>query len=332
MPPIEIIKRCPAGLAMLALASSCAPQGDRYRVEVEVPRAPVTGHRLLRLLALDDPLGRPAPPAAAAPAANTPAPPFLIDAAADSAGRAAQCLTAAVYYEARSEPLDGQRAVAQVVLNRVRDRAFPNSICKVVYQHPANRPGCQFSFACDGSTGKPIDRRAWDMASGVAQAALAGQVYAPIGSATYYHTAAVLPWWSGSLTRIGLVGSHIFYRWGNTLGRALSFRQAYSGDETLSPFARAQAPSAGTVVVAAGDGGPRIEAGVVVHRSAALPAGEAGGDVAGETGVVVHRASVASAGRPGLVRTSFGVRIHYSTPGTAADPPAAADAAETPSS
>ena len=316
--PLTILKRCLSALTLLALAASCAPHRDRYRLEVAVPPAsPVTGHRLLRLLALDDPLGTPAPPPAVVPAANTPAPPFLMQVADDTAQRAVQCLTAAVYYEARSEPLDGQRAVAQVVLNRVRDRAFPDSICKVVYQHPANRPGCQFSFACDGSMDKPIERTAWNTASAVAQAALAGSVYAPIGSATYYHTTAVLPWWAGSLTRIGLVGSHIFYRWGSALGRALSFRQAYSGDEVLPQrFGAATAATDAVAVETGNDGGREMQAGVAVHRASAIGTGQAG--------VVVHRALAVRSGPPGLNQTSFGVTVHRSQPSDTPEPAAIA--------
>jgi hypothetical protein len=310
MPKSLSIKRPLLAVMTLVLAVSCVPHRERYRLVVPVPAAaaaPVEGHRLLRLLALDDPLGRPAPlaPQLSGPVTDTgtPAPPFLLNAADDTAQRAQQCLTQAVYYEARSEPLDGQRAVAQVVLNRVRDRAFPDSVCKVVYQHPANRPGCQFSFACDGSMDKPIEPRAWNTASAVAQAALAGSVYAPIGSATYYHTTAVLPWWAGSLQRIGLVGSHIFYRWGAAMSRALSFRQAYSGNETLPQPA---------VIAAATE-----SSGVVVHRAGQASSAEV-------VGVTIHRASALPAAQSGLVRTHYGVTVHY---GAAADVGDAADAA-----
>ena len=286
----------------LVSGASCVPNRDRYSVVVPVPaasRAPVEGHRLLRLLALDDPLGQPAALPGQVANTNRPAPPFLIDPANDTAQRAQQCLTQAVYYEARSEPLDGQRAVAQVVLNRVRDRAFPDSICNVVYQHPANRPGCQFSFACDGSMDRPIDPRAWNVASAVAQAALAGSVYAPVGSATYYHTTAVLPWWAGSLQRIGLVGSHIFYRWGAAMSRALSFRQAYSGNEKLPQPAVTMASSSSD--------------GVVVHR-----AGQAA-DGALQAGVTVHRDSAMTVAEAAPVQTHFGVTVHYGAPADTAE-------------
>jgi len=307
MPAFPTIKRHLFAMLTLVLAVSCVPQRERYRLVVPVPtasRAPVDGHELLRLLALQDPLGHPAALRPAVASDDTAAPPFRIDTVPDdTAQRALQCLTQAVYYEARSEPLDGQRAVAQVVLNRVRDRAFPDSVCKVVYQHPVNRPGCQFSFVCDGSMTRPIESGAWSAAGAVARAALAGSVYAPIGSATYYHTTAVLPWWAGSLQRIGLVGSHIFYRWGSALSRALSFRQAYSGDEVLAQPAPVAAVSSDAVVV---------------HTSSHPAAG------AQEAGVTVHRASMIVPAQRSAAATSFGVTLHYGEAGDTvqAAPPA----------
>ena len=222
----------------------------------------------------------------------------------DDATRAADCLTAAVYYEARSEPLDGQRAVAQVVLNRVRDRAFPASVCGVVYQGGARRDGrgigCQFSFACDGSTSRPVDGAAWQRARGVAEAALAGAVYAPIGAATYYHTDAVHPWWAPSLARVGQIGAHIFYGWRSAMAAALSFRRDYAGVEPVSMPLLAATTAPAPVAMAA------ETAGVTVHRGIALPsppATDASGDVVADAsaevavtmGVRVHRRHGASA-------------------------------------
>ena len=120
------------------------------------------------------------------------------------------CLTAAVYYEARSEAEDGQRAVAQVVLNRVNKPSFARSVCGVVHQHVAGR--CQFDFICDGSERRRREQRAWAVAMRIARAALNGAVYDRIGPATFYHTAAVSPDWSQRMTRVAVIGSHIFYR------------------------------------------------------------------------------------------------------------------------
>lgn len=269
---------------MLAACCSCVPARDAagYRVSIAIPD---TDRRLLQRLALNDPLATPvAGPAQASPLAA--APPFLAATSIDDNRRAQECLTAAVYYEARSEPVDGQRAVAQVVLNRVRDRAFPASVCGVVYQRSATV--CQFTFACDGSTDHALEPRSWALASAIAAAALGGSVYAPVGAATHYHTTAILPWWASSLARVGEVGSHIFYRWRSGLADALSFRQAYAGHEGIG--------GAASVHIASGAGGGE-QYGVTIHRG-----GNGDGDApatlaAADTGhsVAIH---------------SFGVRIH----------------------
>jgi hypothetical protein len=126
--------------------------------------------------------------------------------------RSLQCLTEAIYYEARSESEDGQRAVAQVVLNRVRHPAYPSTVCGVVYQGAERTTGCQFSFTCTGVMGPITEPYAWDRARQVAAAALRGHVYRPVGLATNYHTTAIRPYWAPSLVRQTVVGAHIFYR------------------------------------------------------------------------------------------------------------------------
>jgi spore germination cell wall hydrolase CwlJ-like protein len=125
--------------------------------------------------------------------------------------RALDCLTEAVYYEARSEPMVGQRAVAQVVMNRIGKRGFPGSVCGVIRQGVSGG-GCQFSFNCDGSLSRRRERRAWLIARDVARQSLSGQVFALVGGATYYHSAAVRPDWAGRFKRIAQIGSQIFYR------------------------------------------------------------------------------------------------------------------------
>jgi hypothetical protein len=121
------------------------------------------------------------------------------------------CLTQAVYFEARSESPRGQAAVAQVVLNRVKNPSFPKSVCAVVYQG-ASRPGCQFSFACDGSMRRGLERSAWQRARKVAARAMAGVIVADVGSATHYHTTAVSPAWGARMLRVTQVGLHVFYK------------------------------------------------------------------------------------------------------------------------
>jgi len=161
--------------------------------------------------------------------------------------RAMQCLTTAIYYEAASEPDAGQRAVAQVVLNRVAHPAWPNTVCGVVYQG-SERPSCQFSFACDGSLARRPMAVFWERARRVAADALAGQVYAPVGLATHYHTNAVHPYWADSLAFIGTIGAHRFYRWSGTAGRPAAFFSVYSGGEPVAaPHPRTWNPAAADV-------------------------------------------------------------------------------------
>ena len=143
--------------------------------------------------------------------------------------RALQCLTAAIYYEAASEPDAGQRAVAQVVLNRVAHPSYPKTVCGVVYQGSERSTGCQFSFTCDGSLARGPSRMFWLRAENVARAALSGYVHAPVGLATHYHTVAVHPYWAPTLTYLGTIGAHRFYRFGGAAGAPATFRFVYAG-------------------------------------------------------------------------------------------------------
>lgn len=143
--------------------------------------------------------------------------------------RALLCLTQAVYYEAGFEPLEGRRAVAQVVINRMRHPAFPKSVCGVVYQRDAT-PVCQFTFVCDGSLDRRPAAAAWKQAEQVARAALAGHVEQSVGSATHYHADYVAPRWAPLLTKISKHGAHIFYRWPGAWGRRGAFTGRYIGE------------------------------------------------------------------------------------------------------
>jgi len=306
----------------LALAS-CVPGSEAPRAADARTQPVVRGSALLRRLALDVPADLEAAPARA-PAPMVAAQPFAAQAAsAEDALRAEDCLTAAIYYEARSEPLDGQRAVAQVVLNRVRDRAFPRSVCGVVYQGSGRSTGCQFSFTCDGSMNRPRDPSAWERSRGVAAAALAGAVYAPVGTATHYHASYMLPWWASSLVRVGAVGSHLFYRWGGQLERALALRQTYAGHEPVpgrSPDPMAD-PSAETEVAGVRIlRGAQFESGVAVHRGIDATEEEPP-EGAGASAVALHLGEAPSAAgfRPHMVA---GVRVHRGAPPSAleADP------------
>jgi spore germination cell wall hydrolase CwlJ-like protein len=145
--------------------------------------------------------------------------------------RSLQCMTEAVYYEAAREPLEGQRAVAQVILNRLRHPAYPNSVCGVIYQGSERRTGCQFSFTCDGSLGRPPMAPYWQNARRVAEEALAGFVHAPVGYSTHYHANYVVPYWASSLHKSANIGAHIFYRWEGGWGRPHAFTDRYAGTE-----------------------------------------------------------------------------------------------------
>jgi hypothetical protein len=143
--------------------------------------------------------------------------------------RALLCLTQAVYYEAGFEPLEGRRAVAQVVLNRMRHPAFPKSVCGVIYQG-ASSPVCQFSFVCDGSLYRAPAPAAWREAKAVAAAALLGFVETSVGAATHYHANYVAPRWAPMLTKITQLGAHIFYRWPGAWGQRAAFTGRYIGE------------------------------------------------------------------------------------------------------
>lgn len=146
---------------------------------------------------------------------------------------ALRCLTQAVYYEAAVEPIPGRRAVAQVVLNRVRHPAYPNSVCGVVYQGSERRTGCQFSFTCDGSLLRQPSARAWNEAQTIARAALAGYVEPSVGTATHYHADYVLPKWAFQLAKTSQIGRHIFYRFNGGWGQPSYFTARYNGAERI---------------------------------------------------------------------------------------------------
>ncbi|MGB3739325.1 MAG: cell wall hydrolase [Pontixanthobacter sp.] len=146
---------------------------------------------------------------------------------------AVDCLTAAVYYEGGNETVQGKRAIAQVILNRVRHPAFPQSICGVIYQGSERRTGCQFTFTCDGSLTRKPARASWDRARIVAVAAIEGLVEPAVGMATHYHANYVVPYWASSLDKIAAIDTHIFYNWKGSWGRRSAFRQTPAADEKV---------------------------------------------------------------------------------------------------
>ena len=180
-------------------------------------------------------------PLAAGP--NPAAAPFDFSGSKDARSQALECLASAVYYEAGNQDVDGERAVAQVVLNRVRHPAFPASVCGVVYQGSTRTTGCQFTFTCDGSLRRQPDADGWRRAYQVAEAALSGYVYAPVGWATHYHADYVLPTWASSMAKNAIVGAHIFYRWAGAWGQPAVFTQHYAGHEASAAALRTAALS-----------------------------------------------------------------------------------------
>ena len=123
------------------------------------------------------------------------------------------CLATAIYFEARGESYRGQVAVAQVVLNRVKDHRYPNTICGVVFQNQHQRNACQFSFACDGIPETITDRTAWAQAEDIAERFTAGSLYlTEVADATHYHATYVRPAWAPRMTKVTQIGLHIFYK------------------------------------------------------------------------------------------------------------------------
>ncbi len=134
--------------------------------------------------------------------------------------KAEKCLADAVYFEARGEPVRGQMAVAQVVMNRVFSGRYPNNVCGVVYQNANRHLACQFTFACEGKNLSRIDEpEMWAQAKRIAKDTLDGKIWlAEVGHATHYHAYWVHPSWVHEMARVYKLGVHTFYRpraWGD---------------------------------------------------------------------------------------------------------------------
>ncbi|GAA0731599.1 hypothetical protein GCM10009106_12290 [Sphingomonas japonica] len=184
--------------------------------------------------------------------------PFAFTGDDASRARAVDCLAAAVLYEAGDDTAD-QKAVAQVVLNRVRHPAFPGTVCGVVFQGSERRTGCQFTFTCDGALGRRYSDAAWERARGTAAAAIGGSVDKRVGLSTHYHTDWVVPYWSSSLDKVSEVDTHLFFRWTGWWGTPPAFGRGNRGLEPLiaslsrisvAHAAAADGDAAGTIAVA----------------------------------------------------------------------------------
>ena len=170
---------------------------------------------------------------AAIPFSAAPVPaalPFALAGDTSNREKAVDCLAAAMWYEAGNDDR-GQRAVAQVVLNRVRHPAFPATVCGVVFQGSERSTGCQFTFTCYGALRRTPSEITWIETRARARSALAGFVYAPVGLATHYHTDWVHPVWSAKLDKIAQVDTHLFFRWSGKWGQPAAMRQHYAAHE-----------------------------------------------------------------------------------------------------
>jgi spore germination cell wall hydrolase CwlJ-like protein len=219
--------------------------------------------------------------------------PALTPAPRGAALAALECLTQAVYYEAAVESDTGQRAVAQVVLNRMRHPIFPKSVCGVVYQGSELKTGCQFSFTCDGSLARRPSIAGWARARRIAAAALAGHVERAVGLSTHYHANYVVPYWASSLDKAATIGAHIFYAMRGPGGRAGAFRGAYdaggesrpllaidlAGLDTLGEGERLAGGSERTVVAEDALGAPSASAKALPTPKVALRADERRGQL-----------------------------------------------------
>ncbi|MDJ0922286.1 MAG: cell wall hydrolase [Henriciella sp.] len=177
---------------------------------------------------------------------------------ADDMVRQTQCLAEAVYYEARSESSAGQLGVAEVIMNRVKDHRYPNTICDVVYQGATRTTGCQFTFTCDGAMGKKPRGSRWDKANTVAAHVLMGLNETKTAGATHYHATYVNPVWNSGLVKTRQIGTHIFYRfprgqeWAQASARQeRRLAQRRSGLSTLVPEKLSDAPKAKLIQAAA---------------------------------------------------------------------------------
>jgi hypothetical protein len=160
----------------------------------------------------------------------TPARAFKFTASSQDRAQATECLALTAMAEAGgSDP--GQRAVIQVVLNRVRHPAFPKTVCGVVFQGSERATGCQFTYTCNGSLERRYPDYAWQVARKRAREALDGYVFKPVGLATHYHTNWVYPYWSSSLDKLAQVDTHLFFRWRGFWGTPAAVRARYGGGE-----------------------------------------------------------------------------------------------------
>lgn len=198
-----------------------------------------------------------------------PAPRFVFGGSAEDRRRATECLALAAMAEAG--PSDtGQRAVIQVILNRLRHPAFAKTVCGVVFEGSQRQTGCQFTFTCDGSLARRYSDSAWEQARLRAAEALGGYVFKPVGTATHYHTDWVFPDWSPKLEKLVRIETHLFFRWPGFWGSRQALSAAYRGGEPelaalLGDGVTPAEPA--TVLPTPVPDAPKIASGTVVMRA-----------------------------------------------------------------
>ncbi|HEX8414179.1 MAG TPA: cell wall hydrolase, partial [Sphingomicrobium sp.] len=198
-------------IAVVAFPPRIVPTRQIVRVPARVvPQAEIPAVEPVAFQALDPADARQfnsAVPFSTGP--NPAAQPFRFAGSEEQLARATDCLATAMIYEAGDDAV-GERAVGQVIINRVRHPAFPKTICGVVFQGSERRTGCQFTFTCDGAMVRPPSEAGWARARKLAAAALSGYVFSRVGHATHYHTDWVVPYWSASLDKVAAVDTHLF--------------------------------------------------------------------------------------------------------------------------
>jgi spore germination cell wall hydrolase CwlJ-like protein len=227
---LALVSVAAAALLSLGIALSRTAPMSPERISITVPVPPPN---LLRSISPEEALRQNANRSFAT-RTDSAAAPFKFKGDPATEARAIECLAQAAYYEAAADGPEGERAVAQVVLNRVRHAGFPPSICGVVYQG-SDAPGCQFTFTCNGALAKVPSPALWMQARQIAVEELSGKVFAPVGHATHYHADYVLPYWADSLDKSAQIGHHIFYRLKGVLGDAGAFTQGYARAEPPPP-------------------------------------------------------------------------------------------------
>lgn len=127
-------------------------------------------------------------------------------------GRQWECLTEALYFEARGETVKGIYAVGEVILNRVDDARYPSTVCKVINQGTGQKFRCQFTYTCDGRPETIADKRAYERVGKIAGHLLDDKKRYLTSGATHYHTKSVNPRWARVFPKTVTIGYHHFYK------------------------------------------------------------------------------------------------------------------------